>query len=308
MQKETFGLCFRGPALDQGSIDVRDLAPSLLAICDLIQEAGHVVYGEKAAITIKVQGDFKTSSFEVLLEIAHFFTDTISNLLSFEEQYNIKQLLLDLGIFSAMGLGYFKIKKWLKGKKVDKEEDTSSGEKKIYFGNESRTINQNVYKLIINSTINQSADKLMVPLRNSGIDSIGFSAAGETTELINSNEADYFRYSGYDDATTRESRRTDFFSLAAPTSDQSKWQLMDDGSKIMAKLCDHDFERKWKCRNVLFGYGDILELELLTVSKITGKRIIKEHFIINIINHIPGPSQEEMDIEGAMNDEQKGKK
>jgi len=303
MQKESFGLLFKGPALELGTIDVHDLAPSLLAVCDLIQEAGRVVYGEKAVITVKVQSDFRTSSFEVFLEIAQSLIECASNLLSFEDGYSIKQLLLDIGIFSALEISYFKVKKWLKGRKIDLEEDAPNGKKIIFTGSESCTVNQNVYKLINNLTINISADKLMVPLRNIGIDSIGFSTIGGTTEFINSKESEYFRYSVNEDATSRKSTRIDFFSLAAPTSDQSKWQLIDDGSKIMAKLCDPKFERDWKHRNVLFGYGDIIEIELLTVTKITGKRIVKEHFILKVIDHIPGPKQKEMNIEDAINNE-----
>ena len=45
MSTSHFGIAFEGPAFDDGEIDVRDLAPALLALGDVIQAANHALNG-----------------------------------------------------------------------------------------------------------------------------------------------------------------------------------------------------------------------------------------------------------------------
>lgn len=50
MSEARFSLIFRGLAVDNGEIDVHDLAPALLAVGDLLQAANQAINGEQAAV------------------------------------------------------------------------------------------------------------------------------------------------------------------------------------------------------------------------------------------------------------------
>src|SRR5688572_13132490 len=58
-------VAYDGPALADGSMDVRDLAPALLALGELLQSANRVLNEDKATLAVKVQADFKTGSFDI---------------------------------------------------------------------------------------------------------------------------------------------------------------------------------------------------------------------------------------------------
>lgn len=62
-----FIVSFDGPAVSEGRIDVRDLAPALLSLGRLIDAANTAVNGDKVPIKIEAKA-LSTGSFEVHLD------------------------------------------------------------------------------------------------------------------------------------------------------------------------------------------------------------------------------------------------
>jgi hypothetical protein len=63
MSQKTLHIAYDGPALDTHEMDVRELAPALLAFSDMFEEANAVLNGDRAKISLNVKGSFKTGSF-----------------------------------------------------------------------------------------------------------------------------------------------------------------------------------------------------------------------------------------------------
>lgn len=64
MRNTHFSLIFEGRAVDNGEIDVQDLAPSLLALGALIQAANAELNGQAARVAVKLQTT-RSGSFQV---------------------------------------------------------------------------------------------------------------------------------------------------------------------------------------------------------------------------------------------------
>ncbi|ECC6794510.1 hypothetical protein DAE30_21600, partial [Salmonella enterica] len=71
---------YDGPALDNNEMDVRDLAPALLALSDVFDEAARTIYGKDVRISVKVNASFRAGSFGVDLIASSSFTQHLINL------------------------------------------------------------------------------------------------------------------------------------------------------------------------------------------------------------------------------------
>lgn len=65
MQHQTFRIAYGGPALESNEMDVRELAPALHALGDLLDHANRVVNGETSKVAVNVKGPFRAGSFGI---------------------------------------------------------------------------------------------------------------------------------------------------------------------------------------------------------------------------------------------------
>ena len=92
--KATITLAYEGDALT-GAMDVRELAPALLSLGQLLEDANRVLNGEGRKVSVYVKSDFRTGSFHVNLEIVQGVVDTLKTLLEIGQQgVGAKELLV----------------------------------------------------------------------------------------------------------------------------------------------------------------------------------------------------------------------
>jgi hypothetical protein len=96
----SFFVSFNGPGVEEGRIDVRDLAPALLSLAKLIDAANIAVYGEKQPIKIEAKA-ISTGSFEVLLQAVPAAWDALTTLIDGTGAQHAKTLLEWLGLFGV---------------------------------------------------------------------------------------------------------------------------------------------------------------------------------------------------------------
>ena len=74
-------LTYDGPALQAHTMDVRTLAPALLAFGDLCEEVGRTLYGPQVNTRVEVRASFRTGSFGVDLSVMRSCCSTSSTCL-----------------------------------------------------------------------------------------------------------------------------------------------------------------------------------------------------------------------------------
>lgn len=62
-------IAYDGEAVRDGSMDVQQLAPALLAVSDLFKAANKATNGEQAALSVRVQAEFGKGSFIIDLAV-----------------------------------------------------------------------------------------------------------------------------------------------------------------------------------------------------------------------------------------------
>ena len=74
-----FTIAYDGPALRDGVMDVRDLAPALLAVGKLFDAANLTINGNAATVSVRVRATVP-GSFEILIDLAQTITQHLTDL------------------------------------------------------------------------------------------------------------------------------------------------------------------------------------------------------------------------------------
>ena len=69
-------IIYKGSDVAEGLMDVKDLAPALLALGNLCQATNRCLNGDEAKVDVLVRSDFKAGSFEVSLELVQACAST----------------------------------------------------------------------------------------------------------------------------------------------------------------------------------------------------------------------------------------
>lgn len=69
MSYAKFQIIYDGPALTDSLMDVRDLAPALLALGDAIEEANFALNRKKSSISLKVNASFQSGCFGIEFDV-----------------------------------------------------------------------------------------------------------------------------------------------------------------------------------------------------------------------------------------------
>src|SRR6185437_11296855 len=123
MNTSTFRVVYDGPALTEHAMDVRDLAPALLAIAEALEEANRVLNGTRAQVQVQVHGSFKTGSFGIDLSVVQSFVAQALDFLAEDHKVvGALNLLGLLGFAAGSSAGLIRLVRWLKGRTVKKVE------------------------------------------------------------------------------------------------------------------------------------------------------------------------------------------
>ncbi len=109
-------IAYDGPALADGSMNVRDLAPAMMAVGGFFEAANRVTNAERASVSVNVRAT-SASSFHVFFEVVQNLeaTDVLkADIGDFISTANaLKALLLGGG---GVAGGIFALVKWLRGR------------------------------------------------------------------------------------------------------------------------------------------------------------------------------------------------
>lgn len=201
MQKEIIRFRFNGKEFEEKTIQALDLAPSLLALGELIKDANYYFNGSKTKANVLVKANIDQNCFE--LELGITITDIIDQVRIFLGNENIKtakEVLEWVGLLSVPGgaLGLIQLIKAIGNKSISKS--TPSIDKKgivrleINGDNNQITIIDNVstgaFNLYKDTQCSTYVQKLVEPINKENIENIQFeSKTHNTSQFITKEDA-----------------------------------------------------------------------------------------------------------------------
>ena len=203
MDRVAFELVYDGPALSEHQMDVRDLVPALTGVGNLIRDANLLLNKDLAEVRVFVNSEHKPACFSVSFELWQSLFEAAKGLLGDEGVKSAKDILewLDLikemtvgGGAGALGvLGYYRWRAGRKLKTVQTVKDTGPGGtvQVTVDGDNNTTIimPQRVYQLAHNARIAKDATKLLLPLKEEGINELETKVDGQSQLKVRKHDA-----------------------------------------------------------------------------------------------------------------------
>jgi len=286
---ERFYVIYDGWALEHHLMDVRDLAPAMIAVNDLLSNTNKALNGDKADLNLKVNASFRAGSFGMELHTVVHFLSQIRDMFASDNASAISNAWTILEIVGFVGgAGLIGLIRFLKGKKPTKIID-EDGRLKVYLNEtEYYETDGKVVKLYKNRTIVSDLNKMLEPLEKDGIDSFFVSRTGDKKDAdlaIDESELTYFEYQEIENDLSENITETFVQIEAAVFKDNNKWKFDNGGSPINAAILDEEFLRKIDAGELRFGKGDLLKVKLKTIQTFAHGKLKTEFQVIEVLEH-----------------------
>ena len=241
MDRVKFSIAYDGPAIRDGAMDVRDLAPALLAIGQVFDAANILLNGENPKIKVNVTATGQ-GSFEVYLEVLRDLTEKIVDIFNGDVATALLQLKEFVIIGGGATGGIIWLVKRLRGKSPDRLEKISESLVRVTIDGESYEIPLQLMRLYQDIQVRVALSQLIEePLRREGIEIFEVREDCETRERVSRDEAKYFARPLLDEEVLIENTRSAAFSIISLAfKDDNKWRLSDGSAQISASIIDED--------------------------------------------------------------------
>jgi hypothetical protein len=287
---EKFKVIYDGPALADHTMDVRDLAPALLSISNLIDESGRLIYGPEFEVNVHVQnvgdGCFMT-------ELSVLYKEAV-NLFSGDAASAGLNLLEYLGLAGGATVGLLTAIKKYRGKLPTKvEEDEETGMATVEFDGELVEVPNEVMRLYRDLPVRKAVESVVEPLQKDGIESISFGESLSSYSVkIEKAERESFKSPEVQSIELLRDRREAYCSIVSLAFQEgNKWRLHDGNNTFHAAIIDEDFLNLVQKDQIRFAKSDFLKCDLEIVQSSTQTGLNTEYIVHKVLEHKPAPRQ-----------------
>lgn len=293
MSRADFKLTYDGPALQNHEMDVRELAPAMLAVGELFDAMNMLLNGESAEVQINVRAH-EPGCFSVIFDIVQGWRDGAISLLTGDyvaAALNLKELLLG-------GVGLIWWVKSRKGQSPDRIEKLSGNMIRVFYSEESFDVPLQLLRLYQDLAVRHALEKVVHrPLQNSGINLVEFGDRANPAQRVTDSEAESFKAPEIPEKVLVSDTREAAFSIVSLAfKDDNKWRLHDGSNSVSATIEDEDFLRKVNQNVIRFAKGDVLVCEVEFTQKQGAKGLVTENIVKKVKRHIPAPRQLEIPL------------
>lgn len=292
MRHENFRITYDGPALQSHEIDVRVLAPALLAVGDLLEHANRVVNDGRAKVSVNVKGSLKTGSVNIDFAVVQGFISGAVDFLTGKEVTAAAVLMGLLGLSVKDGFNsVIKVIRWARGRAIRRVE-TGESTAKIFIDEEFIEVELEVLELIRDYELRRAMEAMLDPLEREGIDTFAVSSGTEVQEVISKDQAVWFRspppasviLGSNTYQKTVQIERIEF-------SESNKWRFFDGSGSFYATIIDAEFLNRIATNDAAFCRGDTLKVDIEETQRLDGDRLKSEYIIIKVLEHRKGMRQ-----------------
>jgi hypothetical protein len=292
MSTSQFTLSYDGSLLANGQMDVRELAPALLAAGELLTAANREANENRVELSVKVQAGFERGSFEILLIASQTPLNQLTGLLTGENI--VTASALSMLIFGGRGLLDFL--KFLKRRKPDEVERLGNGDVKVSLKDSSIVISGNVFNFYQSPAMRRAVAPLAKPLETEGIDVLRAIAEHQVLLELRKDDVASLAEVDMDEKIVSDTERQVVLQIVSLSfREENKWRLWDGSSANLYSMLDADFFSSINKHVHTFGKDDTLVCIVRELVKLTRTGELKtELSVIKVLEHRRAPQQTRM--------------
>lgn len=289
-QHARFHLVYDGPALVQHQMDVRALAPALLAMGNLVERANDILNGQQAKVSVNVHASFKSGSFGIDLELAQSLWQRVLELANSPTATGIVQIVGLLGIGKATHKGLVQVVVWLRGRGVKQIVPISDGLVRLFVDNEHLDVEERVLQLLQDYKIRQALEGVIAePLAKEGIDTVAVvdQKAQHVLVSIDRTQAHYFKAPNPEEETLQTDEYIATLQvLTLAFQDGNKWRFTEGGGNMyFAVMRDESFLARVHLNQEQFAKDDIIKARVRRTQRLTKEGLKADYDIVEVLEH-----------------------
>ena len=276
-------IVYDGPALSDGSMNVRDLAPAMLAIGGFFDAANRVTNGERAKVNVNVRAT-SAGSFHVLFEVAQSLEATDVLKADISDFLTTAKDLKDLLIGGSVGGGIIWLIKRLRGRKPQVEK-INEDLYKLTVDDETYEVSMQLLRVCQDVETRRNIQHMVRPVKEPGIDRFMLRESNQTVQEVTKDDVDAFEAPEYRELIVDKVSQHAFSIVSVAFRKSNKWRLDDGQNTFSVSMKDEEFRQKVDNNLVAFAKGDILICDLRTTQWQVNDRLKAEYEVVRVVEH-----------------------
>lgn len=287
-------ITYDGPALINHEMEVRQLAPALHAVGDLLDNANRVLNGPDSKVSVSVKGSFKTGSFGIDFSFLQGWGRSVIDM------FNSREVIAAATLVTLVGLsgkdaakGLIGVIKWLRGRSITKVIQTETIAT-LYVDDESLEIELKVLKLLMDIATREALDGVIrEPLSHDGIDMFASGTDSEIEVTVNRAESVWFATPEVLEQTISVNETEERLQLLAVVfKDDNKWRFSDGAASFYAAIMDNEFLNRVDRDEERFGKNDIFRVLVRRRSFLDVSGVLRQEVtILQVLEHTSAARQ-----------------
>ncbi|WP_125711122.1 hypothetical protein [Companilactobacillus zhongbaensis] len=284
---------YSGKSLDNNTIPVRDLGPSLLALSELFTNIQDMSNNLDEKISLNVKATSKGSFIIDMALATDFFHKAVSLLNS-----DRSNAILALTTYGTTFIGLIKFIQFVGKRKLKKQEKVERDTIKITLDDESTIIiptkSLEAYQ---NVTVRKNARDMIAPLKEDGIDSMEIYHEKSQTITITKNDYDKFEVPEVKESNLDTTVNEVYLQIINVAFEHGKWKFSSGSNTFFANITDEQFLKTVEKNLDQFGSTDLLKVKLQTRQYLDKDQIIKSEYTVQkVLDHHKGSQQIKLDF------------